>query len=185
MTSKSKTSSTVVDRSSNNVSNPERERVFNAYRQWGSLEGDLDPLGFLRPRPTPELEREGEYAREARAIYSSTIGVEINHIYSPERRRWVYEQMESPAFEAADSEVTEKVQARTLDLLIRADVFEQVMQQRYLGSKRFSLEGVTALIPLVDEVLDTGSRLGAIELVMGMSHRGRLNVMDYLARRPN
>jgi 2-oxoglutarate dehydrogenase E1 component len=176
MTPKSKTSGTVVDRASNNGSNPERERVFNAYRQWGYLEGDLDPLGFLRPRSTPELEREGEYAREARAIYSSTIGVEINHIYSPERREWIYDRMES--------EPPAEDQARILDLLIRADVFEQVMQQRYLGSKRFSLEGTTSLIPLVDEVLDSASRLGAIELVMGMSHRGRLNVIAHVAKRP-
>src|SRR6201987_4023668 len=180
MTSKSKTSSTVVDRSSNNGSNPEREHVFSAYRQWGYLEGDLDPLGFLRPRPTPELEREGDYAREARAIYSSTIGVEINHIYSPERRRWIYERMES-GLQPNDEEIDRQ---RILDLLTRADIFEQVMQQRYLGSKRFSLEGTTALIPLVDEVLDTASRLGAIELVMGMSHRGRLNVIAHVAKRP-
>src|SRR5438270_2424939 len=158
------------------ASNPERDRVFANYRQYGYLEGDLDPLGFLRPRLTPELEREGDYAREARAIYSSTIGVEINHIYSPVRRQWIYERMES--------EVPKKDQQRILDLLIRADVFEQVMQQRYLGSKRFSLEGVTALIPLVDELLETGSRLGAIELVMGMSHRGRLNVIAHVAKRP-
>src|ERR1700749_1136875 len=125
--------------------NPERERVFSAYRQFGYLEGDLDPLGFLRPRDTPELEHDGEYAREARAIYSSTIGVEVNHIYSPERRRWIFERMES-----GDFEVTPDHQQRILDLLVRADVFEQVMQQRYLGSKRFSLEGVTAPIPLVD-----------------------------------
>jgi len=171
----------VIEGSSNNGSSPERERVFSTYRQWGYLEGDLDPLGFLRPRPTPELVHEGDYTREARAIYSSTIGVEINHIYSPERRRWIYERMESPS---QDFEVTEKDQARILDLLTRADIFEQVMQQRYLGSKRFSLEGVTALIPLVDEVLDTGSRLGAIELVLGMSHRGRLNVIAHVARRP-
>src|SRR5579862_4703935 len=161
---------------SNRSSSPERERVFSAYRQFGYMEGDLDPLGFLRPRPTPELEREGEYAREARAIYSSTIGVEINHIYAPERRRWIYERMES--------EAPQEDQDRILDLLIRADVFEQVMQQRYLGSKRFSLEGVTALIPLVDEVLDRGSQLGASELVMGMSHRGRLNVIAHVAKRP-
>jgi 2-oxoglutarate dehydrogenase E1 component len=180
-TSKSKTTSAVLQSSaSNNGSNPERERIFNAYRQYGYLEGDLDPLGFLRPRPTPELENDGEYAREARAIYSSTIGIEINHLYAPERRRWVYERMES-----GDFEVAEKDQERILDLLTRSDVFEQVMQQRYLGSKRFSLEGVTALIPLVDEVLDTGSRLGAIELVMGMSHRGRLNVIAHVAKRPS
>ena len=162
-------------------SNPERERVFNAYRQFGYLEGDLDPIGFLRPRETPELERDGEYAREARAIYSSTIGVEINHIYRPERRRWIFDRMESPL---QGFEVREKDQQRILDLLIRADIFEQVMQQRYLGSKRFSLEGTTALIPLVDEVLDTAAQRGAIELVMGMSHRGRLNVMAHVARRP-
>ncbi len=162
-------------------SNPEREGVFAAYRQWGYLEGDLDPLGFLRPRPTPELEHDGEYAREAREIYSSTIGVEINHIYAPERRRWIYERMESPT---QGYELTDEDRVRILDLLTRADVFEQVMQQRYLGSKRFSLEGVTALIPLVDEVLDSGSRLGAIELVMGMSHRGRLNVIAHVAKRP-
>src|SRR5580698_3243973 len=182
MTPKSKTSNggsraaAVVE-----TTNPERERVFNVYRQWGYLEGDLDPLGFLRPRETPELESEGEYAREARAIYSSTIGIEINHIYVPERRRWIYQQMESPS---QGFEVTEQDQKRILDLLIRADVFEQVMQQRYLGSKRFSLEGVTALIPLVDEVLDTAAQRGAAELVMGMSHRGRLNVIAHVAQRP-
>jgi 2-oxoglutarate dehydrogenase E1 component len=175
------TSALLEPRASTNGANPERERIFSAYRQWGYLEGDLDPLGFLRPRPTPELEKEGEYAREARAIYSSTIGVEINHLYAPERRKWVYDRMESPD---QGFEISEEIQSRVLDLLIRADIFEQVMQQRYLGSKRFSLEGVTAFIPLVDEVLDTGSRLGAIELVMGMSHRGRLNVIAHVAQRP-
>jgi 2-oxoglutarate dehydrogenase E1 component len=182
-TSKSQTSSggaAVAETSSNHSENLERERIFNSFRNWGYLEGDLDPLGFLRPRPTPELQIDDEYGREARAIYSSTIGVEINHIYRPERRRWIYQRMESPS---QGFEVTEQDQQRILDLLIRADVFEQVMQQRYLGSKRFSLEGVTALIPLVDELLDTGSRLGAIELVMGMSHRGRLNVMAHVAKR--
>ncbi|MGA8763285.1 MAG: thiamine pyrophosphate-dependent enzyme, partial [Candidatus Sulfotelmatobacter sp.] len=159
-----------------NGTNPERERVFSAFRQWGYLEGDLDPLGFLRSRPHPDLQIEGEYAEEARAIYASTIGVEIHHISDPERRRWIYEQMET--------EPQPPDQKRILDLLVRADVFEQVMQQRYLGSKRFSLEGVTALIPLVDELLDTAAQHGAIELVMGMSHRGRLNVIAHVAQRP-
>ncbi len=125
---------------------------------------------------TPELEKDGEYAREARAIYSSTIGVEINHLYCSERRHWIFERMES--------EPPQEDQRRILELLIRADIFEQVMQQRYLGSKRFSLEGVTSLIPLVDEVIGPASQLGAIELVMGMSHRGRLNVIAHVAKRP-
>ena len=74
-------------------------------------------------------------------------------------------------------------QKRALDQLIRADLFEQVLQQRYLGSKRFSLEGVTALIPLVDQILDAAAEHGAVELLMGMSHRGRLNVITHIARR--
>src|SRR5712675_232536 len=177
-TPKSKTSSgrTATIDTSKNGSNPERENVFNAFRQWGYLDGDLDPLGFLRPRATPELQIEGEYAREARAIYCGTVGAEFMHITDPERRRWIQERMEGPQ-PGVDHE-------RVLDQLIRADLFEQVLQQRYLGSKRFSLEGVTALIPLVDELLDTGSRLGAAELVMGMSHRGRLNVIAHVAKRP-
>jgi 2-oxoglutarate dehydrogenase E1 component len=181
-TSKAKASGggVLVASASGNGSNAERERVFEAFRQWGYLEGDLDPLGFLRPRVVAELQMESPYAAEARAIYSSTVGIEINHIYSPERRQWIYDRMEAEAHAGESSED----QQRILDLLIRADIFEQVVQQRYLGSKRFSLEGVTALLPLVDEILNTGAQLGAIELVMGMSHRGRLNVMAHVARRP-
>jgi 2-oxoglutarate dehydrogenase E1 component len=166
----------VIEKTSRNGTNAERERVFEAFRQWGYLEADLDPLGFLRPRPHPDLDVDNEYAREARAIYSSTVGVEINHISDPERRQWIYDHMEAePAAED---------QSRILDLLTRADLFEQVLQQRYLGNKRFSLEGTTALIPLLDELLDAAAQRGAIELVMGMSHRGRLNVLAHVTRRP-
>ncbi|HET7441757.1 MAG TPA: 2-oxoglutarate dehydrogenase E1 component, partial [Terriglobales bacterium] len=158
------------------VRSAQRERVFAAFRHWGYLEADLDPLRFLRPQPHPELQMDGELARQARRIYCGTIGVEYMHIPSVERRRWIEEYMESdPA--PVDQE-------RALDLLIRADLFEHVLQQRYLGTKRFSLEGVTALLPLLDEILEVAGRKGAVELVMGMSHRGRLNVIVNIARRP-
>jgi len=153
----------------------ERERVFDAFRRWGYLEADLDPLGFLPPAPHPELQTDGAWAAEARRIYCGTIGVEFAHIPSPERRQWIQEQMEG-----ATPEVD---QEHVLDQLIRADLFEQVLQQRYLGNKRFSLEGVTALIPLVDEIIESAGDRGAVELVMGMSHRGRLNVIVHVAKR--
>jgi len=155
--------------------NGERERVFSAFRQWGYLEADLDPLGFLQPIPHPELQVESEFAQEARAVYCSTVGAEFMHIPDPERRRWIQERMEGPPA-SVDQE-------QALDQLIRADLFELVLQQRYLGTKRFSLEGVTALIPLVDEILEGAGQYGAVELVMGMSHRGRLNVIVHVARR--
>ena len=155
--------------------NGERERIFDAFRQWGYLEADLDPLGFLQPVPHPDLQIESEFAQEARRVYCGTIGVEFTHIPDPERCRWIQERLEGPQ-PAVD-------QQRALDLLIRADLFELVLQQRYLGTKRFSLEGVTALIPLVDEILEGAGQHGAVELVMGMSHRGRLNVITHVARR--
>src|ERR1051325_11540752 len=136
----------------------DRERVFDAFRHWGYLEADLDPLGFLAPIPHPELQIDSEFAQEARNAYCSTIGAEVMHIAHPERRRWIQERLEiDPGPVDRD---------RALDLLIRADLFELVLQQRYLGSKRFSLEGVTALIPLVDEILESAGQLGAVELVM-------------------
>ncbi|MBZ5720963.1 MAG: 2-oxoglutarate dehydrogenase E1 component [Acidobacteriia bacterium] len=153
----------------------ERERVFDAFRRWGYLEADLDPLGFLRPQPHPELRLQGDLAHQARGVYCSTVGAEFMHIADVERRRWIQERMEGPQPVVA--------QEHALDQLIRADLFEQVLQQRYLGTKRFSLEGVTALLPLVDEILDAAGQQGAVELVMGMSHRGRLNVIVHVAKR--
>src|ERR1039458_3368670 len=119
--------------------NGERERVFDAFRRWGYLEADLDPLGFLRPVPHSDLAIESEFAQEARHVYCGTVGVEFMHISDPARRRWIQGRMEG-AQPVVD-------QQRALDLLIRAELFEQVLQQRYLGNKRFSLQGVTALIP--------------------------------------
>ncbi len=153
----------------------DRERVFDLFRRWGYLEADLDPLGFLKPVAHPDLNIEGEIARQARHYYCGSIGADFMHIPDNQRRRWIQERMES------DPEPVE--QRHVLDLLVRADLFEQVLQQRYLGTKRFSLEGVTALIPLVDEILEEAGERGAIELVMGMSHRGRLNVLVHVAQR--
>ena len=153
----------------------ERERIFEAFRRWGFLEADLDPLGFLHPQLHPDLMIDGEFAEEARRVYCGTVGTEFMHIADPERRRWIQERLEGPS---ADVD-----QEAVLDQLIRADLFEQVLQNRYLGNKRFSLEGVTALIPLVDEILEGAGELGAVELVMGMSHRGRLNVIVQVAKR--
>ncbi len=154
----------------------ERERVFGLFRQFGYLEAELNPLGLLPPQPHPDLQIDNEWAREARRIYCGSVGVEFMHIADPERRRWIEERIEA--------EPGPVDQAHAFDLLLRADIFEQTLQQRYLGNKRFSLEGTTSLLPAVDEVLDVAGERGAVELVMGMSHRGRLNVVIHLAKRP-
>src|SRR6266496_826899 len=159
----------------NENGNGERQRVFDAFRHWGYLEADLDPLGFLQPVPHPDLQIDNEYAQKARQAYCGTIGAEFMHIPDPACRRWIQEQLEAPPADVN--------QQHALDLLIRGEFFELVLQQRYLGTKRFSLEGVTALLPLIDEILEGAGRHGAVELVMGMSHRGRLNAIAHIAKR--
>jgi 2-oxoglutarate dehydrogenase E1 component len=148
----------------------QRDQIFDAFRRWGHLQSRLDPLGqYLLPEPIPELNFEGEEAEEAKSYYCGTIGVEFMHLPDAAKREWIQERMEQPA-QAQD-------QKQILERLTKADLFEQVIQSRYLGTKRFSLEGVTVLIPFLDEVLNHAADFGAEKAVMGMSHRGRLNVM--------
>ena len=154
----------------------DKELIFDAFRRWGYLEADIDPLGFYRPAPHPELAVDGEVAELARAIYCGSIGVEFMHIPDPEQRRWIEEHMESPAPEVDRQWVLER--------LVRADVFEQVLQAHYIGTKRFSLEGTSGVLPLLDEVLDTAAANGADRAVLAMSHRGRLNLMLHVVGRP-
>ncbi len=149
----------------------------DAFRRWGYLQANLDPLGHFQPLPHPELDISGETADAARRIYSGSIGVEFMHIADPERRQWIQERMESERQEPVD-------RARILDELVRADVFEQTIHSRYIGTKRYSLEGNTALIPLLDEILNSGSGYGAEQAVLAMSHRGRLNVILNIVQRP-
>ena len=152
------------------ASTPAREATFDIFRRWGYLQATLDPLGqYLAPEPFPTPAPEGEESAEARRYYCGSIGAEFMHIASPEKRAWIQARLEQP-YTAPD-------QRRILTQLIRADVFEQVIQQRYLGTKRFSLEGLTALIPYLAQTFDTAAELGTERVLFGMAHRGRLNVM--------
>jgi 2-oxoglutarate dehydrogenase E1 component len=151
-----------------------RELVFDAFRRWGYLQASLDPLGLFQPLKQAELDSlTGEAAEDARGYYCGTIGAEFMHLPERERRDWIAARLEAAAPEVA--------QRKILERLVRADLFEQVLQARYLGTKRFSLEGVTALIPLLDAMLETAGEHGAEQSVMAMSHRGRLNVMVHAA----
>jgi 2-oxoglutarate dehydrogenase E1 component len=153
--------------------------VLDAYRRWGYLAADLDPLGHLTPLEHPELPKKGKAAERARQIYCGTVGAEFMHIPEPDRRAWIAERMEVPPPGLSAEE-----RQRILELLIRADLFEQVLQSRYLGTKRFSLEGNTALVPLLEVMLSAAAADGAIQAVIAMSHRGRLNVMANTVGRP-
>src|SRR5580693_7105174 len=129
------------------ANNEQRERVFDVFRRWGYYQATLDPLGVFQPLKLADLQLTGEAAEEARRIYCGNIGVEFMHLPEPERRAWIRERIEGPELEVSQEKILER--------LVRADLFEQVLQARYLGTKRFSLEGVTSLIPLLDSILDS------------------------------
>ena len=118
------TSAAVLD-----APNGERERVFDAFRRWGYLEADLDPLGFLRRQAHPDLRIDGEFAQDARRVYCGTMGVEFLHIPDPARRHWIQERMEGPQL-AVD-------QQRALDLLIRAELFERCCSSAIWATSAF------------------------------------------------
>ncbi|KAB2969048.1 MAG: 2-oxoglutarate dehydrogenase E1 component, partial [Thermoanaerobaculia bacterium] len=109
-------------------------------------------------------------------LYCGPLAAEFMHLPDPARRAWVAARMEAAAPPAPD-------RARVLDELVRAEAFEQAIHARYTGYKRFSLEGLTALIPFLTHLLDRAAEDGAEQAMLAMSHRGRLNVMAWVVGR--
>jgi 2-oxoglutarate dehydrogenase E1 component len=155
-------------------------RILDAFRRWGYLEAELDPLGRLTPARHPELTAAGDGpdAAEARRAYCGTLAVEFMHIPEPDRRAWIAGRMESPL--PSDLAID---RARVLDQILRSEIFEQQIQASYIGSKRFSVEGVAALIPLLAASIDEAGERGAEQAMLAMSHRGRLTVMTQIVGR--
>ena len=155
----------------------QREFVFDKFRRWGYLAARLDPLGFFSAAFPPELDDKSPWSSEARSIYCGTIGADFMHIADRDRRAWIAARMEHPPAAKPD-------QQRILERLLRAELFEQTLQARFVGTKRYSLEGLAVLIPLLDRVVEAAAASGAEQLVIAMSHRGRLNVMVHIVGRP-
>ncbi|GGS92498.1 alpha-ketoglutarate decarboxylase [Planobispora rosea] len=171
--------------------------LIHAYRVRGHLMADTDPLEY-KQRKHPDLDikshgltlwdLEREFAtggfggrplmklREILGVlrdsYCRTIGVEYMHIQNPEERAWIQERVERPHVKPDRQE-----QLRILERLNTAEAFETFLQTKFVGQKRFSLEGGESLIPLVDSVLCAAAEDSLDEAVIGMAHRGRLNVL--------
>jgi len=176
-----------------------------AYRLHGHQIANLDPLGMLQRPRIPELDPEthgftgadrervfpaeglpwaadrplGEVLHRLRETYSGSIGLEFQHISSPKKKEWLAQQMEDTYGRIPDRDT----RLAMLEQVIRAETFESFCHTKFPGTKRFSLEGSEGLMPLLESVLDHAARLGTIETVIGMAHRGRLNVLTGLMGR--
>ena len=177
------------------------QEVIDAYRVRGHLMADTDPLEYQQRSHADldvlthsltlwDLDREfatGGFAgrplmklREILGVlrdsYTRTIGIEYMHIQDPEQRRWIQERVEVP-----HAKLEQREQLRILHKLNEGEAFETFLQTKYVGQKRFSLEGSESLIPLLDAILTMAAQQGLYEVAIGMPHRGRLNVLANIA----
>ena len=147
-----------------------RDQHADSFRRWGYLQADLDPLGRLAPFAHPELDDlHDPEADRWRSIYCGPIGAQFMHIPYPDRCRFIAARME------VEPPVPDR--RRILSRLAEVELFEKFLHARYVGTKRYSLEGAAALVTLLDTVLEAGAERGAQLALIGMSHRGRLSVM--------
>jgi 2-oxoglutarate dehydrogenase E1 component len=182
--------------------------LIRAYRVLGHLASDLDPLGLAERKVHKDLKPETYGFTEAdldrpifldralgletatirdllkilRRTYCRKIGFEFMHITSPAQRAWIQERVEG---EEKDIRFTVQGKRAILNKLIEAELFEKFCDVRYTGTKRFGLDGGEAMVPALEQIIKRGGNLGVKEIVLGMAHRGRLNVLANVMGKPH
>ncbi|HEU0062620.1 MAG TPA: 2-oxoglutarate dehydrogenase E1 component [Hyphomicrobiaceae bacterium] len=181
--------------------------LIRAYRVMGHLAADLDPLGLVARKMHKELRPETYGFTEAdldrpifidkvlgleiatvreilkilRRTYCRHIGVEFMHITSPAQKSWLQERIEG-----RDKDITFTLEGKKaiLNKLIEAETFEKFADVKYTGTKRFGLDGAESMVPALEQIIKRGGQLGVKEIVIGMAHRGRLNVLANVLSKP-
>jgi 2-oxoglutarate dehydrogenase E1 component len=178
-------------------------QLVQAFRDHGHMLAQIDPLGSEPPghpqldpsffgttmeelagipalvvlRATTPEETLGEALRRLQAAYAGSIGYEFEHMEDPARVRWLWDQVEHGTHATP---LTNEQKVRLLERLSEVEGFEHFLHRTYLGQKRFSVEGTDMLIPMLDLVLEEAALGGAGDIILGMAHRGRLNVLAHV-----
>jgi 2-oxoglutarate dehydrogenase E1 component len=181
--------------------------LIRAYRIRGHLLADLDPLALEQKPLHPELDPKSygfgdedwdrpifidhvlgletatlnEIIDRLRKTYCGTIGVEFMHIQDPAQKAWIQERIEAIGNQ---TDFTVKGKMAIYERLVDAEEFERYLHKKYTGTKRFGMDGAEAVIPALEQILKRGSQLGLREAVVGMAHRGRLNVLHNVLQKP-
>src|SRR5689334_13344989 len=182
--------------------------LIRAYRIRGHFHAKLDPLGLEGEKSEAELDphsygfTDADYDRPIfldkvlgldfaslremlailRRTYCSTLGIEFMHISSPEERAWIQERIEGPD---KSIDFTDNGKKAILNKLVEADGFEKFCDVKFTGTKRFGLDGGESMIPALEQIIKRGGALGVKEIVIGMAHRGRLNVLAQVMAKPH
>ncbi len=182
--------------------------LIRAYRVMGHLAADLDPLGLADRKVHKELKPETYGFTEAdldrpifidkvlgldtatmrqilrilRRTYCRHIGVQFMHITSPAQKAWIQDRIEG---EEKDIRFTPEGRRAILNKLIETETFEKFCEVKYTGTKRFGLDGAEAMVPALEQIIKRGGQLGVKEIIIGMAHRGRLNVLANVMEKPH
>ncbi|MEP3524063.1 MAG: 2-oxoglutarate dehydrogenase E1 component [Hyphomicrobiales bacterium] len=183
--------------------------MIRAYRARGHLHANLDPLGLTGEKddhnelhPSNYGFDESDYDRPIfidyylgletatirqmveilKRTYCSTLGVEFMHISDPGAKSWIQQRIEGPDKEIA---FTENGKKAILNKLVESEGFEKFIDVRYTGTKRFGLDGGEALVPALEQIIKRGGQLGVEDIVLGMAHRGRLNILSQVMGKPH
>ena len=182
-------------------------QLIRSYRQLGHRAANLDPLSIEKPKLLPQLEpsfygfHEQDMDRPVfiggimgidhttprqlvetlRATYCGSIGYEYMHITDPEQRDWLQRRIEGPDKRIA---FTREGKRAILNKLVEAEIFEKFCGTKFVGTKRFGLDGAEAMIPAMEQIIKRGGQLGVKDIVLGMPHRGRLNVLANVMAKP-
>jgi len=210
---KAKAQKTGVEITDTSVQQATRDSVralmmVRAFRIRGHLHANLDPLGLAPPMPNPELDpasygfTEADYDRQIfldfvlglefatipqmleilNRTYCSTFGIEFMHIAEPDQKGWLQERIEGPDKGVAFTDMGKKA---ILNKLIEAEGFERFLDVKYTGTKRFGLDGGESVIPALEQIIKRGGALGVRDIVLGMAHRGRLNILAQVMAKPH
>ena len=181
--------------------------LIRAYRIRGHLLADLDPLSLENKPLHPELDPATygftdadwdrpifinyvlgletatlrEIVETLRRTYCGTIGVEFMHIQDPAQKAWIQERIEAIGNR---TDFTKRGKKAIYERLVDAEEFEKYLHKKYTGTKRFGMDGGEAMIPAIEQILKRGSQLGLGEIVLGMAHRGRLNMLHNVFGKP-
>ncbi len=181
--------------------------LIRAFRFRGHFLANLDPLGMKAVNDHPELKPEyygftsndydhpifvngmlgmesatlREILKALKEIYAGTVGVEYMHLSDPDERAWIQERIEAPRNK---TDFTPEGKRAILERLTAAEGFENYLNKKHTGTKRFGIDGGEALIPAIEQIIKRGGQLGVKEIVIGMAHRGRLNVLANVMGKP-
>jgi 2-oxoglutarate dehydrogenase E1 component len=183
--------------------------VAQSIRRYGHLAAKLDPLGLRKPLGDPSLSPENygiteedlralpaslietpvsasassmfDVVEAFRKLYCSTTGYDYAHVFVPEERRWLRNAAECGRFRAPDDPIDPMA---VLDRLTQVEAFERFLHRAFPGKTRFSIEGIDMLVPILDEVIAESAEAGTRNILIGMAHRGRLNVMAHVLNKP-